>query len=45
MDDVLVLWSDKEGKIKGVHNEVTLSDSIFMMEVFRFALMSMGLGE
>jgi hypothetical protein len=44
MDDVLVLWSDKEGKIKGVHNEVTCADAVFMMEVFRFVLLSVGLG-
>jgi len=44
MDDVLVLWQTKEGQTKAIHNEVTLADAVFMMEVFRFVLLSVGLG-
>jgi hypothetical protein len=45
MDDVLVLWVDKKGKISSVHNDATLADTIFMMEVFKFAMLMAGLGE
>jgi len=43
MDDVLVLFTRKDGKVHRIDNDITIGDALFLIEVFKFVLLSSGM--